>query len=127
MRGSQGHPDAHDAVLRSLNFPPHTEIHLISALPADENFTHGFLRLFNDDLALETLALEDVTEDYIADLDPAVDHAFFVEQGREEILSLLETRFYLLPPQGSPFDDIAKFEQFPLYYAPTLVSMTADS
>ena len=127
MRNSRGHPDAHDAVLRSLNFPPDTRIHLISAIPPDENFTHGFLRYFSDDLELDTLSPQDVTEGYIAELDLAVDHAFFVEQGREEVLSLLEAHFYLLPPQASPYEDIATFEQFPLYYAPALSVSSADS
>lgn len=120
MRSSWGHPDAEDAVLRSLNFPPDTEIHIISAVAPDENFTHGFLRFFNDDLELETLDPQAVTEDYIARLNPAVDHAFFVEQGQDEVLQRLKAHFYLLPPQFSPYDDLTSFEQFPLYYAPAL-------
>ena len=46
MRNNSGHPDDHDAVMRSLNFPLDAQIHLISAVRPDENFTQGFLRFF---------------------------------------------------------------------------------
>jgi hypothetical protein len=121
MRNNWPHPDAHDAVLRSLNFPADTKILVISAVRADENFTRGFLRFFNDDLSLDTVALEDLTEDYVVALDLTVDHAFFVEQDHDEAIRLLEAHFALLPPQFSPYDDIGTFEQFALYYAPALV------
>ena len=36
------------------------------------------------------------------------------------MIERLNAWFYLLPPQYSPWDDITRDKQFPLYYAPYL-------
>jgi hypothetical protein len=121
IRRSWPHRDGQDAVFRSLSFPPGTRIHLISAVPPDEGYTNGVLKFFRDDLELESVEPGAVTRHWIAQLEPGVDHAFYVEPGHEAAVELLDTYFYLLPVQFSPYDDIKVYHQFPLYYAPYLV------
>lgn len=114
------HPDAQDAALRSINFPPHTQVHIISEIPANEGYTRGFLSLMNDQVELYTLRPRDVTVEYLRSLDPREDQAFFIEEGHDSLVSLIENYMFVLPPQYSPYPDIPDYQQYPLYYAPSL-------
>ncbi len=119
-RSSFPHRDGQDAVFRSLQFPPRTQVFIISEVPPDLNYTAGVLRFYREDLFMDSIEPDVVTRDWIAERERGVDHAFFVEPGHDDILKLLGFYYYLLPPQYSPYDDLPEYFQFPLYYAPYL-------
>ncbi len=118
FRNSWGHRDAQDAVLRSLDFPPGTQIHIISRdnVP-DLSFTRGFLNFMVDDLRLLTLSADDFTPKYIALQKMIRDHAFYVDPYDADTIALIHEHFDVLLPRMSPFD-LAADHQFVLYYAP---------
>ncbi len=120
LRDSKPHRDPQDAVLRSLKFPPGTQVHIISRVEADAGYTLGFAGFFRDDLTVHVLAAENFDSDYVARLTRGVDHAFFVEPGLDAVLACLQRHFYLRPPQASPYADLRASDQFTLYYAPYL-------
>jgi hypothetical protein len=118
-RESWGHRDAEDAMLRSVNFPPGTEIHIINGGdPLDMKVAHGLLDFMASDLSLDAVSSDDRRlRAYLAGLDDSVDHAFFVGPYNTPALELLRQRFDLLPPQASPYDLPVEY-QYILYYAP---------
>jgi hypothetical protein len=117
FRDNWPHPDGQDAVLRSLDFPPGTQIHIISEIPPDLYFTRGVLAFMTYDLELDTVATKDFTTKYIANLPRGVDHAFYIEPKDRRTLERLQQYFYLMPPEQSPHD-VPLDKQFRLYYAP---------
>ncbi len=118
LRDSKPHRDPQDAVLRSLNFPPGTQVHIISRVEADGGYTQGFAGFFREDLAVHVLAAADFDAGYIARLARGVDHAFYLEPELDSVLACLKQHFYLRPPQASPYADMRAKDQFALYYAP---------
>ncbi|MBZ0295947.1 MAG: glycosyltransferase family 39 protein [Anaerolineae bacterium] len=122
VRAIWGSRDPQDAVLRSLNFPPGTRIHIVTHVPLATDYAQGLLRFLRParDLTLDVVLAEDFTAGYLDDLSKRYDHAFFIEPDDETVLETLQTHFYLLPPEDSPYDDIALDAQFELYYAPYL-------
>jgi 4-amino-4-deoxy-L-arabinose transferase-like glycosyltransferase len=120
LRDAKPHRDPQDAVLRSLNFPPGTQVHIISRVEADAGYTKGFAGFFRDDLTVHVLAADEFDASYVARLTRGVDHAFYLEPGLDTVLICLEQHFYLRPPQASPYTDLRPGDQFTLYYAPYL-------
>jgi hypothetical protein len=117
---NQPHPDGQDTLWRSLNFPEFTTIYLISRVPANAGYLRGALHYMRENIFLESLRPEELTVDYIRQLAPDRDHAFYIEPGNETLIHLLESYFYLLPPQYSKDPNLPQSMQFPLYYAPYL-------
>ncbi|MBZ0301407.1 MAG: glycosyltransferase family 39 protein, partial [Anaerolineae bacterium] len=126
MRRGLPHRDPQDALLRSLNFPPHTQLHFVSAIPPDPYYTRGVLGFYRDDLNMDSVAPQEITREWIGSLERGIDHAFYVEPGHPEVLNLLRVYFYVLPPQWSPYQDLRNYYQFPLYYAPYLPQYSED-
>jgi|FLYN01.1.fsa_nt_gi 4-amino-4-deoxy-L-arabinose transferase-like glycosyltransferase len=125
FRNNWRHRDAQDAVLRSLDFPPGTQIHIISRgeIP-NLNDTRHVLDFMASGLELNTLSAQDRTlPDYIASLDRSVDHAFYVDPSSTQVIELLRRHFELLPAQASPYD-ISPDHQYILYYAPAADTTT---
>ncbi len=118
MRASWPHPDAEDAILRSLDFPTGTGIHLISKVPADQNYDNAILHFMRPDLTLDTLSPDGLSPDYFHRLSCGLDQAFFVQLDDWDTLSKLRSEFYLRQPQLSPYSDITPQQQYILYYAP---------
>jgi hypothetical protein len=117
-RESWGYRDAEDAVLRSVNFPPGTQIHLV--WQKDEpnlDVARGVLNFMADDVELDAVETRYFTPSYLAGLDRRVDHAFYVAHDNTRAVLLLRDAFTLLPPEMSPYD-LAADEQYILYYAP---------
>lgn len=120
-RDHWGHRDAQDAVLRSLHFPPGTQIHIITRTdPPDELVTRGMLDFMATGLSLNVISSKDgMLPEYVASLNHDVDHAFYVGPYNTPAIELLRRHFDLLPPQVSPYDLPADY-QFVLYYAPSV-------
>jgi hypothetical protein len=118
-RASWGHRDAQDAVLRSVNFPPGTEIHIINGgRPLNMKVIQGVLDFMASDLSLDSIPSDDRRlSAYLAGLDDRLDHAFYVEPYDTPTLELLRQRFDLLPPQASPYN-LPVEHQYILYYVP---------
>ncbi len=117
FRNNWPHPDGQDAALRSIDFPPGTQVHVISDIPPDMFFTNGMLHFFIDNIDLDTLPSNLFTPTYLSKLPKNIDHAFFIEAKDFRIEAMLNTYYYLMPPQQSPYN-LPIERQFRLYYAP---------
>jgi hypothetical protein len=127
MRESWGYRDAQDAILRSLHFPPGTQIHIITRTdPPNLEFMRGVLRFMVDGLELNILRTEDFTPAYLAELNRQVDHAFYVGPYNAAAITLMREHFTLHPPQLSPYD-LPPDDQFILYYAPGSTNVAGGS
>jgi 4-amino-4-deoxy-L-arabinose transferase-like glycosyltransferase len=110
--------DGQDAIFRSQDFPPNTQVHVIGVIPLYEIDLAQMLRY----LRLEDLHVdvwwERVTPQQIAALPRGVDHAFFLEPENSGTLELIRRYFDLEPPQYSPYN-VPRDRQLILYYAPS--------
>lgn len=120
-----GYRDGQDAVLRSLDFPPSTQIHIISddILPGD--YISGLLHFMNDDLQLDFLVSGDLTPAVLRQMPTGVDHAFYVAPDDMRVIGLLHEYFFLRPPEFSPYG-LLMSEQFALYYAPYVPGLSEE-
>lgn len=127
FRDNWPHPDAQDAILRFLarDFPPETQIHIVSEVAADLFFTRGVLGFMSQDYDLNTLTNAELNETYVSELKRDVGHAFFIERRSSDenrILGLLRQHFDLKPmPEATqaalgPYDPIPE-KRFMLFYA----------
>lgn len=116
-RAAAPHRDGQDAVLRSLNFPPGTPIHILTDSPPNAHYTSGLLAFLADTTYhLDIITFSDFTNEYIDNLRTDVDHAFFLDRETDALRFLLRDRFDVDPPAYSPFD-LPTRHQFILYYA----------
>jgi hypothetical protein len=118
FRDNWGHRDALDAVLRSVDFPPGTQLHIISpAKIPDLDFTRGFMNFMVDGLRVITLSSNEFTLKYISLQKMVRDHAFYIDPTDRATIALIHEHFDVLPGSMSPFD-LPRYYQFMLYYAP---------
>jgi len=116
-RAALPHRDGQDAVLRSLNFPPGTQVHILSDAPPNTHYTGGLLAfLAGDTVNMDIITMSDFTQEYIDNLRTDVDHAFFVDWESGGLELLLRDKFDMQAPLYSPFD-IPTSQQYILYYA----------
>lgn len=109
--------DAHDAALRSVDFPRATHLHLIGTPRFDPAFANRMLRFLRPDMAVTTLDNDDLTPTYLLQLAPGVDHAFYIESGNLDVLRLLRDSLPLDGPYTSPHH-LPPREGYLLYYLP---------
>jgi 4-amino-4-deoxy-L-arabinose transferase-like glycosyltransferase len=113
----QPHRDGQDAILRSLNFPPGTQVHILSDAPPSGDYTGGLLAFMAEHTVnLDIITMADFTHEYIDNLQTDVDHAFFLDWETGGLEILLRDKFDVPPPLYSPFD-IPTSQQYILYYA----------
>jgi hypothetical protein len=110
-----GHRDGQDAILRSLDFPPGTSIHIISHVPPATVYAEALLSFLSDDYELAVLSPHEVTPAYLQALPGDIDHAFYLEPDAVDVLAILHDYFHLAPPQTGA---LAERYRFDLYYAP---------
>ncbi len=116
-RAALPHRDGQDAVLRSLNFPPGTQVHILSDAPPNSHYTGGLLAfLAGDTVNMDIITMGDFTPEYIENMRTDVDHAFFLDWETGGLELLLRDKFDILAPLYSPFD-IPTSQQYILYYA----------
>jgi hypothetical protein len=111
--------DCEDALFRAADFPPGTQLHLISARPCDQGYARELFDYLTGSLDVATLTPADVTAVYLEDLPHTVGQAFFLEPEDQETLKVLRLYFILEPPAYTTFP-IAPDKQFVLYYAPAV-------
>ncbi len=119
FRNNWPHRDGQDAVLRLLQLPPGTQMHIVSEVVPNHFDINGLLMFMSSDYPrLNVLALNELTLSYLAGLKRNIGQAFFIEPRHNPPLNALRAHFPALPtPQESPFD-LAPEKQFLLYYLP---------
>ncbi|MBN1200720.1 MAG: glycosyltransferase family 39 protein [Anaerolineae bacterium] len=115
IRHVQPQPDGTDALLRSANFPPGTQVHLVSRVPFNRAYAVDVIRYLADGVSVDTLTPDDVTDRYLQGLARDVDHAFYVEPGDTITIIKLKRFFTVGQPLFSPYP-IPPDEHFDLYY-----------
>jgi 4-amino-4-deoxy-L-arabinose transferase-like glycosyltransferase len=119
LRETKRDRDLDDALLRAVDFPPGTQIHMISAVRCNPQYATQAIQYLAEDLEVDTLTQRDLSADYLSHLPHTVDHAFFLEPGDQDTLEFLELYFLLNPPAYTSYD-IPADKQFVLYYAPAV-------
>ena len=107
--------DSSDAVLRSLDFPPGTYIHLVGEF--NGQYFGNMLGFFVDDLYLEVVPEEFFTTDYVDSLPLNADHAFYLPPDDRTHQDMLRRYFTLDPPQYTDNPDVPENRAYILYYA----------
>lgn len=119
FREARIYHDVEDAMLRAARtLPAGTQVHVILRPEFNPNYNRDLLRFLADDLEVDTLMSEQVTEAYIAGLDTTQDHAFFIEPDDVPTMQKILTRFTVERPVFSPYSDVPQDEQLALYFAP---------
>jgi uncharacterized membrane protein len=113
---SRQHLDIHDAVLRSLEFPPNTHIIIVDRPTPDGNYANGMLHYFRDDLELVAIPPDELTAQVIWELPRSGALAFYIPPGETQILDTLRTYFTLDDVRISPYRDTPRNRQYLLYY-----------
>jgi hypothetical protein len=108
--------DGQDALFRSADFPPGTQVHVIGFVPLYEFDREVMLRYLGLDIHLDVW-WDRLTHERIVGLPRDVDHAFFLEPEDTYSLDIIRQYFDLEPPQYSPFN-VPADRQLVLYYAP---------
>jgi hypothetical protein len=118
FRAAKANPDGYDAAMRSANFPPGTNIHIISKNEVNQIETAGMVGFTRSDLYVDTMTPDKVTTKYLEDLTCRIDHAFFIERTDFATLDKLRKYFFLRAPEFTPYDDFLPSQRLILFYAP---------
>ncbi len=110
--------DGDDALFRAMQLPPRTQVHIIGK-SIIWNFDITAIRRYygREDIAIEHIFPDELTEDMVRNLPANVPHAFFIEPEDYQTYILISRYFNLTPAQFSPWD-VPLDKQFILYYAP---------
>ncbi len=107
------HPDATDAILRSLDLPPQTQIHLVGE--PNGGFFRDWAAFFRRDLGVYAPQSDNFGTDYINGLSRQTPHAIFLTAEQAPLARAL-------PPYEGPFGtdnpDIPPDKIYFLYYLP---------
>ncbi len=119
LRATRPHRDLEDTVYRSLDFPPGTQIHIVSGALFDRGYANQMLAFFRPDLeAVGYLGSDELIAD-LPRLRHTTDQAFFIEPEDVRTLAALQANFALEGPFFSPYR-VAPERQFVLFFAPRL-------
>jgi hypothetical protein len=119
LRLRHSFPDGYDAILRSLDFPDGTHLHIISASPFSQMDGQGFADYVDGGLIVHTQTTSRFNLFYLSRLACGVDHAFFFLIGDAVSPALLARHRFVHPPAYSPYAAIIPDErELVLYYAP---------
>ncbi|MFN8374098.1 MAG: glycosyltransferase family 39 protein [Anaerolineae bacterium] len=113
---SRLYEDSQDAVFRSANFPPGTQIHIIADPVAYHDYARSVLWFLRDDLAIDVISPLDFTPDYLEHLPHGTDHAFFMVPQDAASRDLLGRYFTVGVGQHSPYP-LPPHRELLLYYA----------
>jgi 4-amino-4-deoxy-L-arabinose transferase-like glycosyltransferase len=106
--------DAEDALFRSAQFPPGTQVLIVTSDPTiTEAYAQTLLQFLAD--GLEVKLLTELTPAALARLSPDRDHAFFIAPGDQHSIDALTGYFDAQPAQSSPYP-IPPEQAYLLYY-----------
>jgi 4-amino-4-deoxy-L-arabinose transferase-like glycosyltransferase len=109
--------DGNDALLRSLHFPPTTQIHIIAEPVFGAIYARSMMSYFNDDYYVNVITPGELDEHYLRIISRDRDNAFFLESTDMQSLELIREQFALGRPQGSPYE-LPPHRELVLFYAP---------
>jgi 4-amino-4-deoxy-L-arabinose transferase-like glycosyltransferase len=117
FRETRPNHDIEDAVYRSLDFPPNTQVHIIGRGKFDIGYGFKFAYFFRDDLPTDSDISTNLTPAWAANLPRNVDQAFFFEFEDIPTLELLQATFKsaLEGPFFSPYN-VPQERQYVLFY-----------
>jgi 4-amino-4-deoxy-L-arabinose transferase-like glycosyltransferase len=111
--------DLDDAVLRALEFPPDTKIHLISAAEIiDLGYGQNLMAFFADNRLVNTERANAFNEDYLVRQSRLIDQAYFVERDDPASAQVILDYYGDIQPQYTSDPRIPFDKQFVLYYVP---------
>lgn len=114
--------DGHDALFRAANFPPRTQVYILTEKAIDQSLASAILQYLNDELAVEVLPPEMLTVDKLAEMPAQVDKAFFIEPTDAASVELIYRHFIVENPRISPFN-VPLPKQLILFYAPATLPL----
>jgi hypothetical protein len=112
--------DSQDALFRSIDFPPSTQVCFITDSPRDEPFLLEMRDYVAPQIDLCFISIADLTADKLETLPQDAPLAIYVEPDDAETLSLLQESLTLDGPFFSPYETVPEKNQFALYYTPDL-------
>lgn len=110
--------DAEDAILRAVDFPPGTEVHLIGSRLLPQRDAQHFADYLADGLVITVLPPEALTLELLGSLPRHVDHAFFVAPGQTLVLATLAGAFGPRPLGRTPIAEVRVDRAMLLFYLP---------
>lgn len=113
-------PDVYDPLFRSLDFPPDTDVYIISREHnVTEGHINGSLAYFSDDIRFSYVAPDDIDADWLRELPHDHDLAFFVLATDLLTPRLLRDHVAIAPAQAAPhaYDGVPLGVGYVLYYA----------
>ncbi len=121
VRLARDDPDGYDAVLRAADFPPRTEIYIISPVAIVQLEVNELVMLLHSENTVHTLSSANFTPAYLAEyIRCGHDVAFFVLPDDQPTIDMIQRYFYLRPPEYTPYTDLPAGEALALYYAPNI-------
>jgi hypothetical protein len=106
--------DEEDALFRSTQFPPGTQVVIVTSDPTiTEDYAQTLMNFLAD--GLEVNLLEELTPAALAQLSPDRDHAFFIAPDDQRTIDALRAYYNVEPAQGSPYP-IPPEQAYLLYY-----------
>lgn len=111
-------PDQDDAIFRAVELPLNTDIHVISKVLVSNTLTKSVPEFYDRyDLDAEYVHVRDFTHEYLRNLDPNRNQAFFIEAINLPLLKHINQYYELRGPYRSPFE-VRDLAEFLLYFAP---------
>jgi hypothetical protein len=105
-----------DAILRSVDFPPSTEVWIIGEDILPQLDAQRLMNFLVDDHLVVVTTPENITPEQIASLPPDRDYAFFVAPTDVHSLGILRTTFGDRTIQRTTNTDIPRKQAFWLFY-----------
>ncbi len=93
-----------DALFRLEGLPAGTQVHFIMDEPVRYFNVNAFVRYWQFDVQVDAQAVDEVSDGYLQSLDPTVQHMFFVNEAKHDILTLIRRYFVLSSPEYSAYD-----------------------
>jgi hypothetical protein len=100
-------PAFDDMILRAVNLPSNTTVHVFTELLFSNNLKDDVPFFFGrrvDEFEVKATFVEELTDDYFKDLPHDRNHVFTFTQYHENIIQMIEQHFEITKIEGSPFD-----------------------
>lgn len=121
IRYSVTYPDPVDAALRTVKLPLNTQAYLVSTSDINIDVPRLILTFYMfgviDAPQIGGVTVANITPDFVRNIKPDVNLAFFIEPGHPEIVDFLKANFVLDEPQYTQNSEIEPNKGFVLYYA----------
>jgi hypothetical protein len=121
-RESKPYPDTIDAALRSVDFPPLTDIYMVSDPISDIHPPRAWINYMAPNaptMRLFVIETKDLTETFLAGLPTNRNYAFYVEPNDSRTANLLKTHFETIQSEGSSYEIVPADDEFILYFVPS--------